>query len=59
MKNQHVEILGKVSFLHKLSHAGVSANIQEIAIAIVSMSAIIKTHLSAEDQFLYPMVERM
>ena len=58
MKNQHVEILEKISFLRKLSQAGVSSNAQEIATAIVSMSAIIKTHLSAEDQFLYPRIEQ-
>ena len=58
MKNQHVEILEKISFLRKLSQAGVSSNAQEIAIVIVSMSAIIKTHLSAEDQFLYPHIEQ-
>ncbi|MDM2777974.1 hemerythrin domain-containing protein [Citrobacter sp. Cpo142] len=58
MKNQHVEILEKISFLRKLSQAGVSSNAQEIATAIVSMSAIIKTHLSAEDQFLYPHIEQ-
>lgn len=58
MKNQHVEIFEKISFLRKLSQAGVSSNAQEIATAIVSMSAIIKTHLSAEDQFLYPHIEQ-
>lgn len=58
MKSQHVDILEKISFLRKLSLAGVSANAQEIATAIVSMSAIIKTHLSAEDQFLYPHIEQ-
>ncbi|KAA0540169.1 hemerythrin domain-containing protein [Citrobacter portucalensis] len=58
MKSQHVEILEKISFLRKLSQAGVSSNAQEIATAIVSMSAIIKTHLSAEDQFLYPHIEQ-
>ncbi|MBA7794055.1 hemerythrin domain-containing protein [Citrobacter sp. RHBSTW-01065] len=58
MKNQHVEILEKISFLRTLSHAGVSSNAQEIATAIVSMSAIIKTHLFAEDQFLYPHIEQ-
>ncbi|MBF0034227.1 hemerythrin domain-containing protein [Citrobacter freundii] len=58
MKNQHVEILEKISFLRKLSQAGVSSNAQEIATAIVSMSAIIKTHLSAENQFLYPHIEQ-
>ena len=57
MKNQHVEILEKISFLRTLSHAGVSSNAQEIVTAIVSMSAIIKTHLFAEDQFLYPHIE--
>ena len=58
MKSQHVEILEKISFLRKLSQAGVSSNAQEISTAIVSMSAIIKTHLSAEDQFLYPHIEQ-
>ncbi|MDM2841204.1 hemerythrin domain-containing protein [Citrobacter sp. Cpo086] len=58
MKSQHVEIIEKISFLRKLSQAGVSSNAQEIATAIVSMSAIIKTHLSAEDQFLYPHIEQ-
>ena len=53
MKHQHVDILEKISFLRTLSQSGVSTNAQQIAAAIVSMSAIIKTHLSAEDQFLY------
>ncbi|QMB06396.1 MULTISPECIES: hemerythrin domain-containing protein [Citrobacter freundii complex] len=57
MKHQHVDILEKISFLRTLSQSGVSSNAQQIAAAIVSMSAIIKTHLSAEDQFLYPQIE--
>ncbi|STE17257.1 hemerythrin domain-containing protein [Citrobacter sp. wls718] len=58
MKHQHVDILEKISFLRTLSQSGVSSNAQQIAAAIVSMSAIIKTHLSAEDQFLYPQIEQ-
>ena len=58
MKHQHVDILEKISFLRTLSQSGVSSNAQQIAAAIMSMSAIIKTHLSAEDQFLYPQIEQ-
>ncbi|NBC99355.1 hemerythrin domain-containing protein [Atlantibacter hermannii] len=59
MKNQHHEIIEKIDRLRTLSRAGVTENAQEIAQTVVSMSSIIKVHLSAEDQLLYPYLEKI
>lgn len=59
MKIQHAEIIHKISQLRELSRAGVTAHAQEIAQTIISMSSVIKVHLSAEDQFLYPYLEKV
>ena len=40
--------------MRKLVHAGVADNAQSMAKKIVSMSAVIKLHLGAEDGMLYP-----
>lgn len=53
-KKEHVVILTEVSELRKLVESGISENADAIAKALVSMSAKVKLHLSAEDQFLYP-----
>lgn len=36
-----------------------TAHAQEIAQTVISMSSVIKVHLSAEDQFLYPYLEKV
>lgn len=59
MKNQHHEIINKINELRAFSHAGVSEHAQNIAQTVVSMSSVIKVHLSAEDQFLYPYLENV
>lgn len=56
-KNQHVEILDSIFTLRKLVHGGISENATAIARGIVSMSGVIKLHLSVEDSFLYPALE--
>jgi hemerythrin-like domain-containing protein len=53
-KKEHVVILTEVSELRKLVESGIPENADAIAKALVSMSAKVKLHLSAEDQFLYP-----
>jgi hemerythrin-like domain-containing protein len=53
-RKEHVVILTEVSELRKLVESGISENADAIAKALVSMSAKVKLHLSAEDQFLYP-----
>ncbi|MDU1653818.1 MAG: hemerythrin domain-containing protein, partial [Leclercia adecarboxylata] len=59
MKIQHADIIHKISQLRELSRAGVTAHAQEIAQTVISMSSVIKVHLSAEDQFLYPYLEKV
>lgn len=59
MKIQHAEIIHKISRLRELSRAGVTAHAQEIAQTVISMSSVIKVHLSTEDQFLYPYLEKV
>lgn len=59
MKDQHSEIIQKINQLREYSRAGVSDNAQKIAQTVVSMSSVIKVHLSAEDQFLYPWIEKV
>lgn len=53
-KNDHVVILGAISDLRNLSQAGVVANAEKIAAMLITISGKIKTHLAAEDGFLYP-----
>lgn len=56
-KQQHVDILGSISMLRKLAHAGITINADEIAKLIVSMSSTIKLHLAVEDRVLYPALQ--
>jgi iron-sulfur cluster repair protein YtfE (RIC family) len=53
-KSDHAAVLGQVSDLRQLVHAGVKENAESIAKMIVAMSSNIKLHLSTEDQMLYP-----
>ena len=55
---QHVNILGSITTLRRLAHAGVAHNATEIARLIVTMSSTIKLHLAVEDQALYPALQR-
>lgn len=43
-KQQHLDILGSISKLRHLAHAGVADNAKEIARLIVRMSSTIKLH---------------
>lgn len=53
-KHQHDEILNNIAQLRQFSQAGIAQNAQHIAHTIVTMSATVKLHLSAEDRVLYP-----
>jgi hemerythrin-like domain-containing protein len=53
-KNDHLAITGAVADLKRLVQAGVPANSELIARAIVTMSSTIKLHLASEDRVLYP-----
>lgn len=57
-KHQHVDILRRIAALRDLTHAGVVHNAAAIAEGIIAMSAVIKLHLSVEDQALYPALQR-
>ena len=53
-KHDHVDILGQIDNLRKLTHAGVQDNAAAIARGIVAISSTIKLHLAVEDRMLYP-----
>lgn len=57
-KHQHLDILQRIDSLRALTHAGVAANAPALAQGLIGMSAIIKLHLSVEDQALYPALQR-
>lgn len=54
----HGNILDQIDALRSLSHAGIGENGEEIAERIVSTASLIKFHLAAEDQVLYPRLAR-
>lgn len=54
----HGNILDQIDALRALSHAGIGENGEEIAQRIVSTASLIKFHLAAEDQVLYPRLAR-
>lgn len=56
-KDQHAQILDFIATLRRHAHAGIAEHADDIARLIVSMSAVIKVHLAAEDQALYPALE--
>ncbi|MDP3842608.1 MAG: hemerythrin domain-containing protein [Oxalobacteraceae bacterium] len=56
-KQQHIEINGCVTALRKFAKEGISENAAEISDLIISMSSIIKLHLSVEDKILYPALQ--
>ncbi|MBV8247874.1 MAG: hemerythrin domain-containing protein [Comamonas sp.] len=58
LKQQHVDILRRITALRELTHAGVAGNAKAIAEGIIGMSAVIKLHLAVEDQALYPALQR-
>lgn len=53
-KHQHAEIFQCINILRQHAHSGVVENAREIARGVVSMSSVIKLHLSVEDTVLYP-----
>lgn len=53
-KHQHVKIYECINTLREHALSGVVENAREIARAVVSMSSLIKLHLSVEDTVLYP-----
>ncbi|ADV28539.1 Hemerythrin HHE cation binding domain protein [Pseudoxanthomonas suwonensis 11-1] len=50
----HASILQQIDTLRSLSRAGIDANAEHISQAIVETASLIKFHLAAEDQVLYP-----
>jgi len=56
-KQQHVDILGNIATLRKLTQAGVMRNASDIARLVVAMSSTIKLHLAVEDKVLYPALQ--
>ena len=56
-KDQHTQILDSIAKLRRHAHAGIVEHADQIAQLIVSMSAVIKLHLAAEDHTLYPALE--
>jgi hypothetical protein len=56
-KENHVQILDSIATLRGLARAGIVDNAERIAERIISMSAVIKVHLAAEDRAIYPAIE--
>ncbi|MEZ0601090.1 hemerythrin domain-containing protein [Paraburkholderia sp. IW21] len=57
-KHQHIEIMEAVAELRNLVKSGVAEHAEQIARKIISMSGIIKLHLSVEDTVLYPALRK-
>lgn len=53
-KHQHTKIFDCINTLRHYSVNGVVEHAREIASAVVSMSSLIKLHLTVEDTVLYP-----
>lgn len=53
-KHQHHKIFDSINALRQYSLAGAVEHAREIAAAVVSMSSLIKLHLTVEDRVLYP-----
>ena len=53
-KREHVDLLAAVTALRELVQAGVQEHAEAILGQLVTMSAVIKLHLAAEDRVLYP-----
>lgn len=53
-KHQHEKIFGCINTLRLYAASGIKEHAREIAAAVVSMSSIIKLHLTVEDTVLYP-----
>lgn len=55
-KQQHVDILERISAIRQLAHAGVEANAAAIAQQIKQLGSVVTLHLAIEDRILYPSV---
>lgn len=53
-KHQHTKIFECISTLRRYSSEGIAEHAKEIASTVVSMSSLIKLHLTVEDTVLYP-----
>ena len=53
-KHQHEKIFACINSLRRHAAAGIAEHAAEIASAVVSMSSVIKLHLTVEDSVLYP-----
>lgn len=53
-KNQHTRIFECIKTLHRYSSQGIVEHAQDIAATVISMSSLIKLHLTVEDKVLYP-----
>ncbi|OWW20162.1 hemerythrin domain-containing protein [Noviherbaspirillum denitrificans] len=53
-KHQHTQIFDCINTLRQHSLSGIIENARDIARTVVSMSSMIKLHLSVEDKVLYP-----
>lgn len=54
----HGNILAQIDTLRSLTHAGIAGNGERIARHIADTASLIKFHLVAEDQVLYPRLAR-
>ncbi|HWT71708.1 MAG TPA: hemerythrin domain-containing protein [Oxalicibacterium sp.] len=57
-RHQHSDILKSIQALRELSRLGIAEKAAEIAQCVISMSSVIKLHLSVEDRYLYPELQK-
>ncbi|HUA79432.1 MAG TPA: hemerythrin domain-containing protein [Dyella sp.] len=53
-KQEHIDLLAAVTVLREFVQSGVQENADAICKQLMSMAAVIKLHLAAEDRMLYP-----
>jgi hypothetical protein len=58
LKGQHTDILSSINRLRETVKRGIPENAVLIAQQLVQMSGVISLHLSMEDRFLYPQVQK-
>jgi DUF438 domain-containing protein len=58
LKGQHTEILSSIDALRETVRQGIAENAMTIVQQLVHMSGVISLHLSMEDRFLYPELQK-
>lgn len=57
-RREHADIISHVQQLKRLSAQGIALQAVAIAREVITMSSLIKLHLSVEDRYLYPALQK-